>query len=106
MKRGRPVGSVVRQNIVELLSVIGKAYGYQLHKFYCEVFAPCTREVVYYHLKKGTLLGEFEVHEVKRVEGDFSWGSHAEKTYYKLGPNASVKGSSAVKQFVVPKKSD
>ena len=104
MKRGRPVGSVVRQNIVELLSVVGKAYGYQLHKFYCEVFVPCTREVVYYHLKKGTLLGEFEVHEVKRVEGNFSWGSHAEKTYYKLGPQAALKGSASVKEWVNSKK--
>ena len=103
-RRGRPVGSLVRQNIVEILTVVGKAYGYELHKWYCELFAPCTREVVYYHLRTGSKIGEFEVDEVKHVEGNFSWGSHADKIYYKLGPKASPKSSVVVKQWVESRK--
>ncbi|MBI4141370.1 hypothetical protein HY484_00425 [Candidatus Woesearchaeota archaeon] len=105
-RRGRPVGSIVRQNIVELLSAVGTTYGYKLHKLYCEIFAPCTREVIYYHLRTGSKLGEFVVHEIKRVEGDFSWGSHAEKIFYKLGPNAVSKGSAVVKEWVESKKNN
>ncbi len=87
-KRGRPVQSVIRQNIVDILFVMGKGYGYEIHKIYTELFVRCTREVVYYHLRKGVQLGEFIVAEIKKESGDFSWGQTAEKIYYKLGPNA------------------
>lgn len=91
-KKGRPAQSQIRQNMIELLFRLGSAYGYQLSKLYSRVFPPATRRVIYYHLKKGIQLGEFEVHEIKREQGDFSWGSVVEKTYYKLGRNARPVG--------------
>ena len=38
MRRGRPVGSAIRQNIIELLAVLGKEYGYAIAKKYLEIF--------------------------------------------------------------------
>jgi hypothetical protein len=100
MRRGRPVGSVVRQNVLEILGVLGRAHGYQIYKVYKELFPKVTLRVIYYHLKKGVSLGELEVERIERERGDYSWGSEAEKIYYKLGPNADVKGDERVKAFV------
>jgi len=99
MPRGRPVRSDIRKNIIEILALLGRGYGYQIHKIYREIFAPCTREVIYYHLKKGVALGEFEVEEVKKESGTYSWGTTVEKTYYKLGKNAQPMGDERVKKF-------
>lgn len=99
VKRGRPVHSDIRQNIVEILAVLGNAYGYQIHKIYNEIFAPCTRENIYYNLKKGVLLGEIEVESVKQEEGYYSWGAIVQKIYYKPGPKAKPKGHPAVKDY-------
>ena len=96
--RGRPVKSEIRQNIVEMLSVEGPMYGYQIHKFYNELFPSCTRENVYYNLRKGLKLGEFEL-EVRKEEGQYSWGTVVEKKYYRVGPKAVVSGSERVKDF-------
>ncbi|RLE45569.1 hypothetical protein DRJ22_04085 [Candidatus Woesearchaeota archaeon] len=98
-RRGRPVGSVIRQNIVEILNVFGSAYGYQIHRFYNELFPSCTREVIYYNLRKGVALGEFRLVDVKVEKGTFSWGVVAEKKYYVLGPNAQPRGDSRVEKF-------
>ena len=97
MPRGRPVRSDIRQNMIEILAVVGRGYGYMIHKLYRQVFPPCTREVVYYHLKKGVALGEFEVEEVKQERGTYSWGTTVEKTYYRLGPNAKPRGDERVR---------
>ena len=97
MPRGRPVKSQIRQNIIELLAVMHKGYGYEIHKVYKEVFPECTREVVYYHLKKGIALGEFAIDSVKQEHGSYSWGGTVEKTYYKLGHNAKPLGDQRVK---------
>lgn len=99
MQRGRPVKSEIRQNIIEILAVIGKSYGYRIHKIYNEIFPQTTRENVYYHLRKGVKLGEIAVEEVKQEQGDYSWGRIVEKTYYKTGPKAQPKGDERVKQF-------
>ncbi len=88
MPRGRPVNSVIRQHIIEIVHHLGKGYGYQIHKIYAEVYGNVTREVVYYHLKKGVEIGEFEVEMVKQETGAYSWGRTVEKIYYRLGPNA------------------
>lgn len=97
--RGRPVKSNIRQNIVEILNVIGSAYGYKVHKFYNELFPACTRENIYYNLRKGVKLGEFELAEVKQEKGDYSWGTVVEKKYYKLGPKAVPRGDERVRDF-------
>lgn len=100
MKRGRPVKSDIRQNIIEILGGIGKAYGYRIHKIYNEIFPPCTRENIYYNLRKGVVLGEFEIKEIKQEKGDYSWGSTVEKKYYTLGPKAKPKGDKRVTEFI------
>lgn len=104
MRRGRPVGSAVRQNVVEVLGALGRGHGYQIFKIYRELFPKVTLRVIYYHLKKGVDLGEFEVDKIEKEKGDYSWGSEAEKIYYKLGPKAQVQGDSRVKAFVEAKR--
>jgi len=94
--RGRPVKSEIRQNIVDILAVKGKGYGYEIFKIYLSIFPKCTREVIYYHLKKGVDLGEFQIEQVKTESGEYSWGRVAEKTYYVLGENAKPKKSKRI----------
>ncbi|MBI4450481.1 hypothetical protein HY642_00775 [Candidatus Woesearchaeota archaeon] len=103
-KRGRPIGSLIRQNIIEILHRLGKGYGYEIHKIYKRIFPPCTREVVYYNLKRGVALGEFSVEEVKLEQGDYSWGNVVKKTYYKLGPNAKPSGDARVAAYFEQRK--
>jgi hypothetical protein len=98
-KRGRPIGSSIRQNIVEILYFRKKAYGYDLYKDYCELFPKATLRVIYYHLQKGVALKEFELEEVRMEKGDYSWGGEAEKKYYKLGPNANPRIDKKVKAY-------
>jgi len=104
MKRGRPFSSIIRQNLIEILNLAGKAYGYQLHKIYIELFPPVTREVVYYNLKIGVRLGEFEIAEIKQEKGDYSWGGTVEKIYYSLGPKAIPKGEERVRNWFESRK--
>lgn len=96
-KSGRPVGSEIRQNIIEILNVIGKGYGYQISKLYQQIFPSCTKECIYYHLKKGINTNEISIKEVKHESGEFSWGSQVTKTYYSLGPEAQPIGNPLVK---------
>src|SRR3989338_7202036 len=103
MKRGRPFSSIIRQNLIEILNLAGKAYGYQLHKIYIELFPPVTREVVYYNLKIGVRLGEFEIAEIKQEKGDYSWGGKEKKIYYPLGPKEIQKEEERERNFFRPK---
>jgi hypothetical protein len=96
-KSGRPIGSEIRQNIIEILNVIGKGYGYQISKLYQQIFPSCTKECIYYHLKKGVELNEISINEVKHETGDFSWGSQVTKTYYSIGFEANPTGNPLVK---------
>lgn len=98
-KRGRPIGSRVRANLIEILYFKGKAYGYDLYKDYCELFPKITLRLVYYHLRKGVALGEFSLEHVKIEKGEYSWGGEAEKKYYKLGPNAKPRMDKKVKAY-------
>lgn len=98
-RRGRPTYSKVRQNVVEILAVMGTGYGYQIYKAYKELFPTVTLRVIYYHLAKGQQIGEFEVAGVKKTKGEYSWGGEAEKIYYKVGPKAKVSGDETVKAY-------
>ncbi len=100
MDRGRPIGSQVRQNIIEILFLMKQAYGYEIYSVYRESFPRCTLRLIYYHLKKGTSIGEFKVHKVLREKGEYSWGESAEKTYYTLGENAKPKLNLKVKKIL------
>ena len=97
--RGRPIKSEIRQNLIEILYFKKKAYGYELHKIYNEIFPKCTNEVVYYHLKKGAILNLFKVEKIVTEQGNYSWGTAAEKTYYALGELAAPVMHPAVKEY-------
>lgn len=100
-QRGRPPQSQIRQNIIEILYYCQSAYGYQISKFYAQLFPAATRRVIYYHLNKGIELGEFEIDRVERETGDFSWGNTVEKTYYRLGKSAKPQGDMRVREALI-----
>jgi hypothetical protein len=89
---GRPVGSEIRQKLIEILFYVKADYGYSLHKLFEYCFYSCTREVVYYHLKKGVSTGEIAIKEVKIESGNYSWGPQARKIMYELGDSAKPMG--------------
>lgn len=95
-KRGRKVGSLIRDRLVELLYYLGYGYGYDLYKYYVEIWGKVTLRSIYYHLKKGTELEIFKVAEIEKVKGDYSWGMQASRIIYGLGPLAEPQGSKKV----------
>jgi hypothetical protein len=97
--RGRPIGSKIRQNLVEILYFMKEGYGYEIYKVYKELFPFCTQKSIYYHMAKGITTGEFKIKEIKQVKGEYSWGDTVEKIYYELGPNANPIGLTIVKNF-------
>lgn len=103
-KRGRPVASNIRQNIVEILYVMGEGYGYDIYKAYSVLFPKATMRSVYYNLKKGIALEEFKISQVKVEKGDYSWGKTVEKIYYALGPNAKPLMNPEVRKYFDEKK--
>ena len=105
MKRGRPLKSMIRQNIVEILYFLGEGYAYDIYKIYIQLFPKVTMRSIYYHLKKGVDIQEFVVKDIKKEKGDYSWGSEAEKIYYSLGPSASPRMLLRIKEFFDKQKS-
>lgn len=99
MRQGRPLGSMIRQNIVELLYFLGEGHAYEIYKHYIEIFPKVTMRSVYYHLKKGSNIGEFIVKDVKQEKGDYSWGDRAERIIYGLGPKAGPHALQRVKKY-------
>lgn len=100
MIRGRPVKSEIRQNMVEILFVLGEASGYDIYKIYKEIFPKIAIRSIYYHLKKGCSINEFKISKIEKVNGEFSWGGEAEKKYYSLGDYAKPKGDIRVKETI------
>ncbi len=100
MARGRPVKSDIRQNIIEILHFLGKAYGYEIYKVYKAVYPKITLRSIYYNLKRGSELGEFKVEHIEKAKGEYSWGGEAEKIYYSLGPNAKPKVDAKLKEYL------
>lgn len=88
-RRGRPFRSAVRQNIVNILAVVGEGYAYDIAKAYMDLFPKVSTRLIYYHLKKGVELKEFAAKGTKTELGKYSWGQSADKHYYSLGPVAS-----------------
>lgn len=99
MGRGRPVGSIIRQRMVDILSIMKRAHGYQLFKAYRDLFPKVTLRVIYYHLKKGVSTGEFILDKIEREKGDYSWGGEAEKIYYSLGKDAKPKSDKTIQDY-------
>ncbi len=92
--------SQIRQNVVEILSFLGKAYGYAIYKVYKAVYPKVTLRSIYYHLRKGIQTGEFKVERIEKEKGDYSWGGEAEKIYYALGPQAKPTMDQKVKEYL------
>lgn len=105
-ERGRPIGSQIRRNIIEILYFLGEGYAYNIYKIYKRIFPSVTMRSVYYHLKKGVSLGEIKINKVVKEEGDFSWGSTVEKTYYSLGDQANPAGLEKVRDMLQEINSD
>lgn len=99
MARGRPTFSEVRQNMVDILQIMRRAYGYELAKVYLEIFPKVTKRLFYYHLRKGVELEEFAIDSVEKEKGEYSWGSVAEKTYYTLGSKAEPRSSQRIMDY-------
>ena len=97
-KRGRVVGSVIRDNLIELLFHLKQAYAYELYKHYKKVFGPVSIRSVYYNLTKGKDIGVFEIKEIQKVEGDFSWGPQAQRIVFGLTDKAQPKQDLKIKQ--------
>lgn len=99
MKQGRPLGSIIRQNIIDILFFLRRAHGYKIYKVYRKIFPKVTLRVVYYNLKKGVSLDEFKILKIQEKKGDYSWGDRAQRIYYSLGKNASPKLDERVKKY-------
>jgi len=84
MERGRPKKSIVRDNVAKILSILKTAYAYELAKYYKQIFGKTTTRNIYYQLQKGIDLGIFEIDRIEKEIGEYTWGSVAEKVYYKL----------------------
>jgi len=97
--RGRPLGSPIRQNVVDLLAQLGEAYAYQIYKHYIKIFPKVTMRSVYYQLQKGLETGDFVIKKVEKEKGNYSWGSYAEKTYYGLGRKAHPRKNPLVNDY-------
>lgn len=106
MARGRPVGSEIRRNMVEILYFLGEATGYDIYKVYRDVFPAISMRSIYYHLKKGVSTKEFSVKKIRKETGDYSWGGQAEKIYYSLGEEAKPKGNKRIKDYIETVKND
>ncbi len=100
MPRGRKPQSPIRQNIIDMLFFLKEAYGYDLYRNYITIFPKVTMRSIYYHLKKGLDLGEIKISRIQKSQGDYSWGSEAEKIYYGLGENAKPTGNLQVKKVL------
>ena len=94
-RRGRPIGSATRQNIVNILSVLGSATGYDIFKIYRHIYGKITVRSIYYNLHTGVLLDLFSMSDVREEQGSFSWGPKAEKKYYTLTPKAKITADDA-----------
>ncbi|MBW3020216.1 hypothetical protein KY334_02890 [Candidatus Woesearchaeota archaeon] len=95
----RPTKSAIRQNILKILSYSGKLHGYELYYHYLNIFGKVHMRSIYYNLKKGVILKEINLLDVKKEQGNYSWGSEAEKVYYTIGPEANVRESKRVKEY-------
>ena len=80
----RPIGSKVRERIINILKENGPLWGYEIYKKYVKKYGKITRKNIYYNLKKGVELGEIKLVDIKHEEGSYSWGNSAEKKYYDI----------------------
>jgi hypothetical protein len=104
MDRGRPKGSKIRNNIIEILYFHKEGYGYDLHKIYSSIFGKVAQKSIYYNLNRGLDTEEFILVESRKETGNFSWGNTVQKNIYALGPNAAPQMKEEVKAYFDEKK--
>ncbi len=88
MPKGRPLKTEIREKIACILKYKKSSYGYEIHKIYKKIFGKISLRNLYYNLNKGLELGEFIIVNVKKEEGEFTWGNKVERKYYSIGPQA------------------
>jgi len=98
--RGRPVKSVIRDRMQQIVDVLGAVYGYEVYKIYTAVFEPVDVRSMYYHFKKGVELSEFKQVGAKQETGPFTWGRESTHIYYTIGNGASHKGNKELKEKI------
>jgi len=98
VKRGRSLGSPIRDNLIDLLYVLGPSYGYVLYKNYKKIWGQVSIRSIYHHLSKGVELGLFEVSGIEKAEGNYSWGSGVQRTIYKLAKDVQPKNPEQIKK--------
>ncbi len=86
--KGRPPKSNIRKRIAAILQHLNASYGYDIYKNYKKVFGPVKMRTVYYNLRKGVMLNEFMINDIKREVGNYTWGNETERVYYSNGPYA------------------
>lgn len=84
MPKGRPKGSLIRDNLAKILFVAHECYGYEAYLIYKSVFGKASLRSIYYNLQKGTMLEEFEISRAEKAAGNFSWGNVSDRNYYRL----------------------
>ena len=99
MKRGRPPGSPVRQNVTELLAQFGELHGYEVYKHYFKMFPKVSMRAVYYSLRNGVKKGHFKIAKIEKRQGSYSWGPEAQRVYYALGEAAKPVGDLRVRKY-------
>jgi len=87
-KRGRPRKSLIRERMQTIVDALGVTYGYEIYKVYQDAYTSVDLRSMYYHLRKGLVLEEFEEVGVQEVKGEFTWGDTSIRKYYILGPAA------------------
>ena len=81
--------SRVRDHIREILTILGEATGYQVHKLYTRVYGRITLRNVYYHLHRLLSDGEARLRS-EDATGDYSWGRETVRKYYQLIEPVSI----------------
>lgn len=96
----RPVSSIIRQRMVDILYHKPELTGYDIFKIYIGVYGKVSLRSMYYHLKKGQSTGEFKISKIVKEQGDFSWGNVSNKIYYELGENAVAQPDKNIHAFI------
>mgnify|MGYP000914733579 CR=1 FL=1 len=97
--RGRKPSSDIRDKVLQILSCMDKAYGYEIFYHYLELFPAVHMRSIYYHLRKAVNLNQITIKEIKNSPGDYSWGPTAQRIYYKIKKNTQVKVSPEVQEY-------
>lgn len=84
VKRGRPRFSQIRENIKDMLREQGSMYGYEIYKQYIKKYGSVSRRSIYYQLQEAINEGAVAIDKIEQEKGEYSWGSSAQKIYYKL----------------------